>query len=766
MALAAAAEEVPPAMRNPSGDGYFEVSQEPDLRSSTLTEVSSQCVLRTGAPKDGSSSSRWSHVLSSFVLVTLGCAATATWLLRRGERHHMLRAGKVISAQSSGILGKYMEVPEGLCDDFDWEAITDKVACETAATEMNLESKEVVHMTVAQWPNGCNYFRNATADGPDTLFLNRNPTYQGDGRSTTDLAQGGLRELICSIPEDKRLSQEASAGLQSTQAPAQAPSTTSSKEDASEEDPCASSTTSSKEDASEEDEEDKRAGGGAKRSDGEDASAGEDEDATEADRAKLSQVSCTFTVGKEGSNTCPEGSIPLIEDECRTMPYHFGGSLHTPFEVDSEIDPVGCFFNYPNYFYNTNPLGNAREHRTPYCKRCEVGDKGTQKMDGVDAGDWTEWDDNDGEKISIRYRKIPLGKCSDLDLYPIFDRDECERASEELGLTDVPVPAMSTMLAERPAGCYYFRNYQDGTGTLWLNQNPYSKENGAETSDLAQGMLRQPVCAMKKGADLDESNLEADMPRYRKLTHGTCSDIGAHTIRSQVACEAAARSLGLVDTVSSAVDRDDRPEGCYYFRNFEDLTATLWINTNEAAKGKGSETSDEAEGLMRQPICDTDAPVVMGSSKYQMLSNGSCASSGLAPVREQDECEAAARDLALEHVGGLLEDTAIVANLADSPEGCYYFWNSADSTATLWLNTNPSAEGRGAEASESDRGLLRQPICRGEDAKVRVLNSPYAALDWDKASEDTTPAKRKLLDGSTKSDESIRFGRFGMSMAS
>merc|ERR1740121_2608097 len=112
----------------------------------------------------------------------------------------------------------------------------------------------------------------------------------------------------------------------------------------------------------------------------------------------------------------------------------------------------------------------------------------------MELGDWAEWGSGASasltlaRKVSSRFRKIATGSCTDIGWYPIRSKDACQEAAGYLGLMDKG--ADFTNFAGRPDGCYYFRNYQDTTETLWLNTNPYSKGNGAESSSLATGGLR------------------------------------------------------------------------------------------------------------------------------------------------------------------------------------------------------------------------------------------------------------------------------------
>merc|ERR1712032_1263815 len=126
------------------------------------------------------------------------------------------------------------------------------------------------------------------------------------------------------------------------------------------------------------------------------------------------------------------------------------------------------------------------------------------------------------------------GKCKDSGMHPIRSKAACEEASRYLALPDGS--ARITDIPERPDGCYYFRNYKDGTETLWLSSSPLSHGNGAETSDLERGSLRQPICSNEpltgtaaEGPGKSESLPPPSLP-YRKIMSGHCKDIGMEPI--------------------------------------------------------------------------------------------------------------------------------------------------------------------------------------------------------------------------------------------
>lgn len=229
--------------------------------------------------------------------------------------------------------------------------------------------------------------------------------------------------------------------------------------------------------------------------------------------------------------------------------------------------------------------------------------------------------------------------------------------------------------------------------------------------------------------------------RYRRISVGTCEAVGWEPVSSEVACQDAARELGLGWEDGEALAEvhevqittvAERPEGCYQFADYKEKTETTWFNVNPYSKGFGAETSEPRAGLLRQPVCQrsmtggTDAwsefypeladlgsaeeeeqtnavTTTMPPQRFRRLLTGNCTVAGGKPVASAGVCESAAKDLSLPNF------TAAVRPRPDRPEGCYLERNREDTTATLWFNSDPEAVGRGAEASEG--GKVRSPIC-------------------------------------------------------
>mmetsp|Transcript_14594 Transcript_14594/g.29622 ORF Transcript_14594/g.29622 Transcript_14594/m.29622 type:complete len:209 (-) Transcript_14594:85-711(-) len=193
------------------------------------------------------------------------------------------------------------------------------------------------------------------------------------------------------------------------------------------------------------------------------------------------------------------------------------------------------------------------------------------------------------------------GGCRSLDLWPVTKQAMCEIAARELMLPQRH--AALTCLEERPEGCYYIDNIKDGEGMLFLNVNTRSRGVGAEVSDFHGQVLRLPICSNEKEANdnedasaaptrapsVDFGVCKAEAGGAKKIAKGTCDDMGRDPILDASKCEEAAKELALADTTVEVTGSPNRPHGCYYFRNPEDLTSTLWLNTSPESAGRGAE---------------------------------------------------------------------------------------------------------------------------------------------------------------------------------
>lgn len=95
-----------------------------------------------------------------------------------------------------------------------------------------------------------------------------------------------------------------------------------------------------------------------------------------------------------------------------------------------------------------------------------------------------------------------------------------------------------------------------------------------------------------------------------------------------------------------------------------------------------------------------------------LLTFGDCALQQLYPIRAQEDCEAAARQLQLP------DDTAEKTAQANRPEGCYLYREQE-----LFMGVNPASQGKGAETSGPDANETRHPICSSLPQPDRVSTS-------------------------------------------
>jgi len=215
--------------------------------------------------------------------------------------------------------------------------------------------------------------------------------------------------------------------------------------------------------------------------------------------------------------------------------------------------------------------------------------------------------------------------------------------------------------------------------------------------------------------------------RFRKLSAGKCADIGWFPIAKRTACAEAAKYLSLSEVEVKESTYQERPEGCYFYRNYQDVSETLWVNINPLSNGNGAETSDFLHGGLRQPICSSgalppddketkleDLPI---SLIYRKISSGRCMDIGWQPILDPETCKEASANL------GLADDSPKTLSVPNNPEGCYYFFNSEDLTATLWFNDSPLSRGNGAQEAEHRPHGIRQPLCSNPTAATDKLAS-------------------------------------------
>jgi len=292
-----------------------------------------------------------------------------------------------------------------------------------------------------------------------------------------------------------------------------------------------------------------------------------------------------------------------------------------------------------------------------------------------------------------------------------------------------------TSADNRPEGCYYLENQRDNTFSLWFSTN--ESNSGLGAFDDGEGMTREPICQAQtttlqpvststtttttthamEGLLIDAMD---DAVGFRKVSKGACADIGWLPIYSWSTCEAAAKFLGLRNTHVEITRLENRPMGCYYYKNYWDHTVSLWLNV---AKRIGVTEAQVFKGGTRQPICisraaATKRPPGFAASDFREISNSSCKGLDGTPVKTRRECGIAARII------GLADVRVKITQAPGRPEGCYIYRSPLKTPATLWLGTGSPSSNVAVGASRT--GGSRLPICKFP-VDVQTLASKAAA---------------------------------------
>jgi len=88
-----------------------------------------------------------------------------------------------------------------------------------------------------------------------------------------------------------------------------------------------------------------------------------------------------------------------------------------------------------------------------------------------------------------------------------------------------------------------------------------------------------------------------ELPRYKKLSNGTCADIGWHSINDRGLCEKAASALDLSDSSAIVSQSTPMPEGCYWDEvAHKHHGQALFVGASPKNRGRGADWA-------HQPIC-------------------------------------------------------------------------------------------------------------------------------------------------------------------
>jgi hypothetical protein len=187
--------------------------------------------------------------------------------------------------------------------------------------------------------------------------------------------------------------------------------------------------------------------------------------------------------------------------------------------------------------------------------------------------------------------------------------------------------------------------------------------------------------------------------RFIKLRGGSCRSNGFLPIADKDECEAAATELGLTSREALETGEPNRTEGCYFYHNHQDLTASLWIGTNSANKGIGVQ---ETEDCLRQPVCKLQAVIDHTKSgvhatpahgkreRVRVALPGSFVSApgpaSSCPTGTEALKQAECREVA-DLYGGALNDPYVISS-AEDPAGCFN-WGRL-----YYFNTHSTGAGR------------------------------------------------------------------------
>ena len=120
---------------------------------------------------------------------------------------------------------------------------------------------------------------------------------------------------------------------------------------------------------------------------------------------------------------------------------------------------------------------------------------------------------------------------------------------------------------------------------------------------------------------------------------------------------------------------------------------------------------EQCSALTRMHTC-THAQTHTGTPYYQKITSGTCASAGLKPITNMDECNAAVSVYTSYNAGQI---KAQVSTMRPRPEGYYDATSVGDDNIQnkYWLATNQANVGNGADSS-------RHHICKGERSDIRM----------------------------------------------
>lgn len=115
------------------------------------------------------------------------------------------------------------------------------------------------------------------------------------------------------------------------------------------------------------------------------------------------------------------------------------------------------------------------------------------------------------------FHVLANGSCALHGLGVVKEEARCYEAAMTMGLMLSVDHVMATAVGNRPEGCYIF-NSQDGSTTLWFDNNPANVGKGFETSDVDAGNIRKPICESRSTSGLKPEATTATHPSTSVVT--------------------------------------------------------------------------------------------------------------------------------------------------------------------------------------------------------------------------------------------------------
>lgn len=221
----------------------------------------------------------------------------------------------------------------------------------------------------------------------------------------------------------------------------------------------------------------------------------------------------TYISGDPGTNSCPEGTMPLTSQECYLVPQEFGMGQSRPYDEDVPGDPTGCFSFENKLYYNKHQVGAPREMRIPLCKHVPAQVEPDSSWEGTSGTAGTSLRPEEPAVASEGHSAVPsvfnsvaamvgnkgsfiAGNSGTNGCPPnsaVLDQDDCAQVSKEYGDPSRPPSILAENSAEDPRGCFqyeqgfYFNTHP--VGSPRLGRKPYCRRSAAQGPQKQTAMM-------------------------------------------------------------------------------------------------------------------------------------------------------------------------------------------------------------------------------------------------------------------------------------